>query len=107
MFQPLIAEEQRVAAAEQYIANRGVADDYAEVRIARKRRGEDFDRDDAIEARVARLVDLSHASGPKERDDFVVTEASAWRDGHGRNREIICLEPLSAVRVLDSAEEHS
>src|SRR5579863_2452487 len=38
-----------------------------------------LDADDAIEARVARLVDLSHAARPDGREDFVRAEFVAGR----------------------------
>ena len=39
--------------------------------------GQDLDRDDAIEPRVAGLVDLAHAAGAEGGEDFVRAEADA------------------------------
>jgi hypothetical protein len=49
----------------------------------RIRAGQDFDRDNAVEAGIARLIDLSHSSGPKGREDFVWAESGAVNEGHG------------------------
>ena len=53
-----------------------------ELRVVREFRGQDFDRDAAIEPRVARLEHLAHPARPERRDDFVGTEAGAGSDGH-------------------------
>jgi hypothetical protein len=42
----------------------------------------DFDRDDPVQACIARLVDLSHAAGADERKDFVRAEFVADGQGH-------------------------
>ena len=41
-----------------------------------------LDGDDAVEARVARLVDLSHAPGPDGRKDLIRAEFVAWLERH-------------------------
>jgi hypothetical protein len=46
-------------------------------------RGQDFDRDRAIETGVAGFVDLAHPAGPDGREDFIRAEAHAGREGHG------------------------
>ena len=43
--------------------------------IGRKRRGQDLDGDLAPQFRVARAIDLAHATGTDRRDDFVDAEA--------------------------------
>jgi hypothetical protein len=45
-------------------------------------RGEDFDRDGAIEPRVARAIDFSHSTRAEERDHLIRAESSAGRQGH-------------------------
>ena len=50
----------------------------AKLRVGRERRGEDLDRDGAIEPRVARAIDLAHAARADERDDFIGAETHAW-----------------------------
>ena len=55
----------------------------AELGIGGECVGQDLDRDDAIEPRVARLVDLAHAAGADEREDFVGAEAGAGGQSHG------------------------
>ena len=51
----------------------------AELRIGGQGFGQDLDRDRAIEACVARFVDLSHPARTERRDYFVRTEASTGR----------------------------
>jgi hypothetical protein len=46
-------------------------------RIIRDIGGKDLDRDRAIEARVAGLVDFAHAAGTDQANDFVRTETRA------------------------------
>ncbi len=52
----------------------------AELRISGEGFGQDLDGDDAIEARVAGLVDLAHAAGAEGGEDLVRAEARARRD---------------------------
>ena len=47
------------------------------IRIARDGLWQDFQRDLAIQPCIARAVDLAHAAGPEERDDFVGTKPGA------------------------------
>ena len=51
----------------------------AKIRISGDVGGQDFDRDGAIEARVARLVDFAHAAAADRRDDFIRTETRTAR----------------------------
>ena len=53
----------------------------AELRVIGDLGGEDLDRDRAIEAGVARLVDLAHPAGTERSQDFVRTEARAGCEG--------------------------
>ena len=48
-----------------------------------------LDRDDAVQASVARLVDFPHTPGTDEGDDFVRAETGAGHEGHGAKSEII------------------
>ena len=43
---------------------------------------QDLDRDGAIQARVARLVDLAHSAGADWREDLVRAEASSGGQRH-------------------------
>ena len=45
-------------------------------------RGQDLDGNRAIEAGVARLVDLAHATGPDGRVDLIRAEANAGEKRH-------------------------
>ena len=51
----------------------------AELRVTSERLGENLDRDDAIEPRIPRFVDLTHPARADGDEDFVGTEASARR----------------------------
>ena len=51
-----------------------------ELRVIGDQRRENLDRDGAIEADVARLVDLAHAAGTERSEDFVRTEARPGSD---------------------------
>ena len=46
-----------------------------------KRVGQDLERDIAIQLRVARAIDLSHAAFADRRGDFVDAEAGAGGEG--------------------------
>jgi hypothetical protein len=52
--------------------------------VGRDMRAQDLDRDNAIESRVARLVDLAHTTGAEVHDDFVRTEVSPSQESHRR-----------------------
>jgi hypothetical protein len=59
----------------------------------------DFDRDDAIKARVTRLVDLAHAAGADRSEDLIRAEFSTGRKRHlkdlaqfTRSRTGLCLD---------------
>ena len=58
----------------------------AELRIGRELRRQNFDRDRAIEARVARPIDFAHAARANERDDFIDAKLRSSRQGHAVNR---------------------
>ena len=49
----------------------------AQLRIRRERRRQDLDRHRAIEPRIARPIDLAHATRADERDDFIGAEVHA------------------------------
>jgi hypothetical protein len=51
--------------------------------IIRQMNGKDFDGDGAVEARVCRAIDFSHASGAQRGNDFVGAEFRASGEGHG------------------------
>ena len=53
-------------------------------RIGRHCLRHDFDRDVAIQPRVARAIDLAHAPGAERSDDLVGAEACADRKRHVR-----------------------
>ena len=46
--------------------------------IVRERLGQDLDRDVAVQLRIARAIDLSHAPFADRRGDFVDAETRAW-----------------------------
>src|SRR5262249_22082325 len=54
----------------------------AQQRIAGKVRGKNLDGDGALESRVARSVDLSHAAGTERSLDLVRAEFGSRREGH-------------------------
>ena len=45
--------------------------------IARERFGQDFDRDVAIQLRIARAIHLAHAAGADLAGDFIWAESGA------------------------------
>jgi hypothetical protein len=47
------------------------------IRIEREGLRQDLQRDVAIQFRIARAIDLTHAAGPERRLDFIRAEASA------------------------------
>ena len=49
--------------------------------------GQDLDGDHAVEAGVARSINLAHATRTEGGEDFVRTEASAGREGHAACRD--------------------
>ena len=49
----------------------------AQLRVGGERRGEDLDRDGAIEPRIAGAIHLAHPTLADECDDFVGAEAHA------------------------------
>src|SRR5439155_23089118 len=54
----------------------------AELRVARQPGRQDFNRDDAIQARIAGAIDFAHPAGPNGRKDLVRAEAGAHSEGH-------------------------
>ena len=52
------------------------------LRVGRERAREHLDGNRAIEARVARAIDLAHAAGPDWGDDLVRTKACAGLERH-------------------------
>ena len=57
---------------------------FAKFPIGGERDGQHFDRNDAIEPRVARFVDLAHATAPEQRLDFVGAQRGAGGKCHGK-----------------------
>src|SRR5262249_31793989 len=55
---------------------------------------ENFERDVAIEFRIAGAIDLAHPARSEQRRDFVVAESHARREGHVNVRGIIGEKPL-------------
>ena len=53
------------------------------LRIVGNRRGQDLERDLAVEPGVGRAVDLTHAAGTERRDDLVDAQPSSIRETHG------------------------
>src|SRR5207244_356771 len=53
------------------------------LRISGEGFGENLDRDDAIESRIAGAIDLAHSAHADLRGDFIRAEAGAWGEGHG------------------------
>ena len=45
-----------------------------------------FERDVAMQLRIARAIHLAHPAGADQRHDFVRSEMNAWREGHRRRR---------------------
>ena len=68
----------------------------AELRVGRERLGEDLDGDRAIEARVARLVDLAHAAGPEGGED----------SGTGRDERRAVAATVELLRLYPSDFGH-
>ena len=63
---------------------------FAELRIGGERLGQDLDRDNAIETRVARFVDLAHAARAERRDDLVRAETGAGGKRHVCGCPVTC-----------------
>ena len=53
------------------------------IRIDNELFREDFDGDRAVESCVSRAVDLTHATGSNQLEDFIRSEANAGRERHG------------------------
>ena len=53
------------------------------LRVGGERIGQDLDRDGAIQRRVPRAVDFTHAAGPERRQDLVRAKACVGGEGHG------------------------
>ena len=69
--------------------------------IAGKSGWEHFDRDIAIEARVARTVDLTHSACANGADDFIGSETRAWRNRHQGWRSLPARGQMGGVSVSD------
>src|SRR5687768_13756206 len=54
----------------------------AKLSIGRDSLREHFDRNDAIEARIASFVNLTHAASAQRADDFIWSETDASRQTH-------------------------
>src|ERR1700676_2103561 len=67
----------------------------AQFRAVGEMRGKNFDRHDAIEARIAGFVHFAHAARANLRDDFVRAKTCTGVDGHRlppiQNRQSITL----------------
>ena len=77
--------------------------------VARERVGQDFDRDVAIELRIARAIHLAHAACADVRDDFIDAEARAGAEGqtlvdYTGAKTILVACPLAAVTESGSRE---
>ena len=67
------------------------AESFGSIRTLVARVGaQDLERDGAIQASVARAIDLAHAAGAERGEDFVGTEAGA---GGQRHRSAVSVEP--------------
>ena len=55
----------------------------APVRILEKLSGQELDGDVAVEAEIARAIDLTHAPGAESTEDLVGTETRAGGERHG------------------------
>ena len=66
-------------------------------------RGQDLHRDRAIEAGVARLVDLAHAARSERREDLVRPEARTGGQAHGFRRRCAILPARQPKGLLSSA----
>src|SRR5262245_65027243 len=78
---------------------------FAQPGVGRKRRGKHLDGHGAIEPRIARAVDLAHASCADERDDFIGAEAYAGGEAHERSlllrtRNVRCRGDAESRRAL-------
>jgi hypothetical protein len=65
--------------------------------------GKHFDRDLAIESRIARAIHLAHAAGANGRDDFVVTELGPGCQRHVGSRAIISALPGLPVQAKETS----
>ena len=79
---PDVVQRADVRMSELRDGARFAVEPFAELRIGGERVGQDLDRDRAVEARVARFVHLAHATGAKQRQDFVGAESRAGGQGH-------------------------
>jgi hypothetical protein len=51
--------------------------------VGRERGRQNLDGDLAFEFRVRHAIDLAHAAGTDDGDDFIGAEAGAWSEGQG------------------------
>ena len=54
------------------------------VGVGGERDGQDLDRHVTTQPRIARAIDLAHAAGADDRDDFIGAEPLAGGEGHYR-----------------------
>ena len=58
----------------------------AQLRVRGERRGQNFDRDDALETRIAGAIHLAHTAFAERGENLVGSEASAGAKWHGNAR---------------------
>jgi hypothetical protein len=82
--------------------------------VARENVGQHFDRNVAIQRRVARPIHLPHAAGAEGRKDFIRTEAraggkgqSACRGLYGRGGSADGITPVQRRRVYRPGNRHA
>jgi len=77
------------------------------VRIGAQFSGENLERDRAIEARVAGLVDLTHAPGADQPENLVGAQPRARSQGHGRScGPLHCRAVPAACETLRPRSRH-
>src|SRR5262249_54163538 len=72
-------------------------------RVARERIGQHFDRDVALQLRIARAIHLAHAARTDLRANFIRTEASA---GGERHREVAGIIGDTAISPITTRKRH-
>ena len=68
----------------------------AQVRAIGQVRGQDFDRDGAVEPRVASFIDLAHAARADRGEDLVGAHRFSRKDGHAGLRQLKLLGEYTA-----------
>ena len=64
------------------IVSRLALEPLSELRVESATFRKDFDGDGAVQARVARAIDLAHAACTDAGDDLISAESNAGRQGH-------------------------